>query len=236
MNQGCIPSLFSVTGIYISVLFYFVFKEVLTYSHIFGITLMVPCVMLLAFDKKEASTDESGFSYTEQEMRMFGGLAVLFGILGPIFWTFKAFFLRSAIERKTFKTWDIGVDHTLYQAAFQTLIFVAYVCTNELSMDEFWQGQLVGVFFLMGGVFATMAYESGPGGPINAIITTQIIYQTAINAMFFGQDVSTFEFAGIACGIASTVLICLWDDVATRCCKSNKVVEGDDFLAQKDSI
>ena len=58
MNQGCIPSLFSVTGIYIAVLFYFMFKEVLSCSHIFGIALMVPCVICLALDKKQVETSE----------------------------------------------------------------------------------------------------------------------------------------------------------------------------------
>ena len=95
-------------------------------------------------------------------------------------------------------------------------------------MQEFLEGQLVGVFFLLGGVFATMSYETGPGGPINAIITTQIIYQTVINAMFFGQDVSSFEFGGIALGITSTLLICLWDDLTKNCCKGKKDFTKDD--------
>ena len=32
MNQGCIPSLFTLTSIYIAVLFYFKFNEILTYA------------------------------------------------------------------------------------------------------------------------------------------------------------------------------------------------------------
>jgi len=55
MNQGAIPSLFSICSIYISILFYFCFKEVISCSKIFGILLMLPCVLLLSFDKKVAT-------------------------------------------------------------------------------------------------------------------------------------------------------------------------------------
>ena len=52
MNQGCIPSLFALAGIYISVLFYFAFNEVISLSKIFGILLMIPCVTLLSLASK----------------------------------------------------------------------------------------------------------------------------------------------------------------------------------------
>ena len=53
MNQGCIPSLFSVTAIYVSALFYCKFKEVISVSKIIGILMMIPCVILLSMDPKE---------------------------------------------------------------------------------------------------------------------------------------------------------------------------------------
>ena len=54
-----------------------------------------------------------------------------------------------------------------------------------------------------------------------------------INALFFGQDVSKFELAGISLGITSTLLICLWDDVTQHCCegREKKVNEDDEFKA-----
>ena len=48
-------------------------------------------------------------------MHLYGGLAVMFGILAPIFWTTKAYFLRKTIQSKSFRAWDLGVDHMLYQ-------------------------------------------------------------------------------------------------------------------------
>ena len=52
MNQGCIPSMFAVTGIYIAILFYWCFNEVISYAKVGGIVMIVLCVIFLAFDGK----------------------------------------------------------------------------------------------------------------------------------------------------------------------------------------
>ena len=49
--------MFSVTGIYIAVLFYWRFNEVISCAKIGGIALIVLCVIFLAFDKKTESLD-----------------------------------------------------------------------------------------------------------------------------------------------------------------------------------
>lgn len=65
-------------------------------------------------------------------------------------------------------------------------MYGVYLCSHDFILNEFIEGQIVGVFFLAGSVFSTVAFNTGPGGPINALIMTQILYQTTINAIFFG--------------------------------------------------
>ena len=62
MNQGCIPSLFALAGIYISILFYLAFNEVISLSKIFGILLMIPCVTLLSLATKTETISYGGLS------------------------------------------------------------------------------------------------------------------------------------------------------------------------------
>ena len=50
LNQGCVPSLFAVYGIYVSVVFYFCFGEIISISKIIGIVLIIVCVVFMAFD------------------------------------------------------------------------------------------------------------------------------------------------------------------------------------------
>ena len=59
MNQGCIPSLFAVTGIYISIVFYLKFKEIISASKIFGMLLMIACVIILSLDHKKVDETET---------------------------------------------------------------------------------------------------------------------------------------------------------------------------------
>ena len=54
MNQGSIPSLFTLASIYVSIIFYFKFNEVISKPKILGILLMIPCVVILSLDKKDA--------------------------------------------------------------------------------------------------------------------------------------------------------------------------------------
>ena len=65
INQGCIPSLFSTTAIYIAVLFYCKFGEKISISKIFGIILMIPCIILLSIDNKEDKDGEGDLTVAQ---------------------------------------------------------------------------------------------------------------------------------------------------------------------------
>ena len=65
MNQGCIPSLFTVLSLYIAVIFYFKFNEVISFAKILGITMMIPAVVLMSLDEKVADGDSS---YSAKQM------------------------------------------------------------------------------------------------------------------------------------------------------------------------
>lgn len=86
-------------------------------------------------------------------------------------------------------------------------------------MHTFWQGQFVGVFFFIGGVTSPICYETGPGGPINALVNTQIIFQTVLSALLFNQTLSPFQILGIAFGIASSIITTSFDDILEKCRK-----------------
>mmetsp|Transcript_30498 Transcript_30498/g.35767 ORF Transcript_30498/g.35767 Transcript_30498/m.35767 type:complete len:136 (+) Transcript_30498:467-874(+) len=109
MNQGCIPSLFAVVGIYIAVLFYFCFDEKISVSKIIGLVLIVLCIAFLALDQKEEGSGVN--EYSASEKRIFGLLAVFCGLCAPLFWTFKGYFLRRTIDHGLFtSTKDLAID------------------------------------------------------------------------------------------------------------------------------
>jgi hypothetical protein len=115
MNQGSIPGLFSVTSIYISILFYMVFGETISCTKIMGILLMMPCVILLSLDKKVVNEDSD---YSERQLVEFGSYAVIMGVLAPVFWTFKVYWTRRTINDKTYDLKDLALDTVLFKTFF----------------------------------------------------------------------------------------------------------------------
>ena len=217
MNQGCIPSLFAITSIYIAILFYCSFGETISMSKILGIAMMTPCVILLSMFHKKP-TEES--LYSEEQMKVFGGLAVLMGCLAPLFWTFKTYWGRKSIINKSFITRDLAIDQQLIQTSVLSLAYLVCLTQHEFTWKEFWIGQIVGLCIISGSVSGLVALKTGPGGPINALICSQIVYQTILNSVFFGQTVSIYEIGGIAFGITATLMITLGDSMLAKICPS----------------
>ena len=144
---------------------------------------MIPCVILLSLDKKDAADSDIGL--TTKEMQLYGIYAVIMGLTAPFIWTFKAYYIRRNLQRKDFPILDLSLDQNFFYGLFSSLVFFIYLSQHDFEMNVFIEGQITGVFFGLGTVFTMGAYDSGPGGPINALICTQIIYQTTINAIFF---------------------------------------------------
>ena len=113
VNQGCLVSLFSVQCIYVAILFYFKFNEIVSGIKIFGMLLMPPCALLLSLDKKDA--EDSEYNFTIEEMKLYGILAVVFALVAPIVWTFAGFYIRKARETNCFPIYDLAIDLQGYQ-------------------------------------------------------------------------------------------------------------------------
>ena len=178
MNQGCISSIFcSFTGVFVAIVFYCSFKETISKAKIVGMAFISLCVVFLTFDKKVDADDEVG-GYSAQEKRVYGGLAVLCGIAAPIIWTYKQYYLRKTIiDEKFSSTIDLAMDTKLVYAIVLTVIFLCYIATHEsVDIQIFVEGQIVAVIDLIGCVTSTMCFDTGPGGPIVALVSTAIVY------------------------------------------------------------
>ena len=109
MNQGCIPSLFQFASVYIAITFYIKFNEAISWCKIFGIFLMIACVITLSFAPK-ADSDDTTSDLTIEDQQMYRVIAVIIGCTAPFTWTFQTFFARRAIERKDFPIFEMAID------------------------------------------------------------------------------------------------------------------------------
>ena len=115
---------------------------------------------------------------------------------------------------------DLAIDCQLAKGALMTIMYIAFLASgHDFVWREILEGSVTGFFFMLGAILNIVAFNTGPGGPISALGSTQIVYQTLITAIFFGQSLSTFQFIGVGCGITASLLIALCDDLLKKCRK-----------------
>ena len=131
----------------------------------------------------------------------------------PAFWTVKMLFLRLSEDKYNFNLFDLANDTQIYMNIVATALYLAYIYQNDFKANELMEGSITAVFFILGDLFRSMAFRYGPGGPISALVGTEVIYQTAINAIFFDQGLSHFQYYGISAGILANIVITMGDKI-----------------------
>ena len=112
-------------------------------------------------------------------------LSVIFAMIVPVFLTGKILYLRLSEDFYSFNLFDLAIDAQIYQYMVSTILYLIYITQNEFRVNELLEGSIAGIFLLLGDLFRCLAFRNGPGGPIAALCSTLIIYQTILNALLF---------------------------------------------------
>ena len=89
-------------------------------------------------------------------------------------WTVKQYYLRKAINMKLFtSTLDLAIDGIFVQGVIFTIIFFAYLIVNGApDTRTFIEGSIAGSVWYVAYVASPICYNTGPGGPITALLST----------------------------------------------------------------
>ena len=196
LNPGSITTLFSLTSIYVAILFYFCFDEKLTPAKSAGIVLIFACAVILAFDEKTTTqivvekNDEVEVEIVNDanEMRDYGLLAILMAFCGPLFWTFRSYHAKKVLIDDSFQEQDLAIDSNFYIGVIQCLVLIYFFFTGGYDddiLEDLLQGQIIGLCFLIGSVLYYSALKIGPGGPIEALVSSNTLLQVATNVILF---------------------------------------------------
>ena len=136
-----------------------------------------------------------------------------------------------------FNLFDLAIDAQIYMNIVATGLYIAYVSQFGFRLNEFLEGSLTAVFFILGDVFRSLAFRYGPGGPINALVGTQVVYQTLLNALLFDQSLGAFQWYGITAGIIATIIISAGDEIVDlfRGQKKTQTEETSDKLISNEA-
>lgn len=147
LNQGILPTLTSLSGVYSAIIFYFSFNELVSPAQIFGMILMLVCVVFLGLEGAEASKhiriDQTGANILEQRQHQEQSLwyaiyAIFWGLMCPIFYTIKAWCIRKYATE--YEYWDLGVDAVIFEQLCYCLMYGVYIYDQGFNLNEFLYG------------------------------------------------------------------------------------------------
>lgn len=134
LNQGILPTLTSLAGVYSAILFYFTFGEAISCAQIIGMLLMLICVVFLGLESASVKTDMSEIlNISESDKKHNAIIAIVWALISPTFYTLKAYIIRKYCDG--YKPWDLGID-AIYLEGF--------------NFEEFLYGQIVSILYLIG--------------------------------------------------------------------------------------
>ena len=110
--------------------------------------------------------------------------AIFWGLMCPIFYTVKAYIIRKYSQE--YEYWDLGVDALIFEQLCYCLMYGVYIYDKGWNLEEFLYGQLISLLFLVGKQTLTVAYATGPGGPVNSLVITNSLYQMLLDVFVDG--------------------------------------------------
>jgi len=90
---------------------------------------------------------------------------------------------------------------------------------HDFVYSQFLWGCLVSLLFLVGKQSLCVAFAEGPGGPVNAIVITQSLYQVILDIAIEHQVLGKWGIMGFCLGIVGTLIIAVGNMVIRKCIK-----------------
>jgi hypothetical protein len=166
--------------------------------------LMLICISFLSLESQKTFSEvvnnepDTNTLDDDDDYPYYGFLAILMGCLAALFFAIRAVYVKLAGvsgSQFRYKLWDLSIDFLFCLYLIETLQFFVYYSlidvypegssfVDRMDWNMVWQGNLAGLCFMLGILLSQYAYSEGPGGPANALISTTMIYQTTLNAVF----------------------------------------------------
>lgn len=124
-------------------------------------------------------------------------------------YTIKAFMIR--VYANDYRPYDLGIDGLILEQVCYVIMYFYYIfgMQNPFDASDFLWGCLLSLMLLVAKQTLCIAYAIGPGGPVNAISTTQSLVQVILDVFVEHQNIGPWGLSGFAIGIIATLVIAL---------------------------
>ncbi|CAI2370055.1 unnamed protein product [Moneuplotes crassus] len=212
-NTGVLESTGTTKVIFSSVLYYFVFKQVIKCYEFIAIFLLI-VASLMMFLSGESTTVAEG---TET--------AAFYIVLSCALKIFSQIFLviRCAVIKFFFgaaKEVNISALHNFTITILEIFLIIYFIILLwqglELETLEVCVGIIGGFLFSMYGYLFAYVNVRGQAGIANAIIETKVLFQAALDWMIFGRAPNTIQYFSMCMGLGAIFFLLFMSHITSK--------------------
>ena len=101
-------------------------------------------------------------------------------------WTIQAYYYKKLITSQRFSSTDLAFDGLSISYTIGLIILVSYLIGHDFNLKLLLYGSSAGFLIVTGNIFMLVSYETGPGGPVQAMVILQSLWQILFDALFLG--------------------------------------------------
>ncbi|CDW91072.1 UNKNOWN [Stylonychia lemnae] len=216
LNQGIVSSLFALSTVTTSIIFYFAFKQKITPVQILGICFILLFVILISMSKPSQKYDNDGVKQIGSEHIM---IVVLLGVFVALLFTSKAFISKIYHERHNYQAINLCIDAIFLQSLILLPFFINYQVTVGYKPFELVYGFAGSTLCIIGNILLYNGVSKGIGGPKVALSHIQGFIHTSLSLLIQGMVPNFLQIAGMSCAIIGVIIITMGQDLIKLCSK-----------------
>lgn len=207
VNQGAITTVFTMSGIYVAIISWFLFDEKLNKFHIIGMMLLLACTIIIVFSKSSGHKTLSVYGQEVQEVSTLWPVG--FALLTTFIYSFRTIYVKLFVHHLKFNTFD----YMTYSYLISGAVFIPFVL-NDMYYNGFipevvMLGMASGVLNGFAAFFLFYATSTGVTGPAYALKNIEPIVQAIFGTLFLGATLNSYQIFAISLGILGSLTLTL---------------------------
>uniref|UniRef100_A0A7S3J7A7 EamA domain-containing protein n=1 Tax=Euplotes harpa TaxID=151035 RepID=A0A7S3J7A7_9SPIT len=208
INQGAITTIFALSAIYVAIISWFVFGEVLNRFHILGMILLVGCTILIVFSK--SSSSGKVLKVFDQEVESVSALVpVGFALITTVLYSFRTIYVKLFVKELNFNSFDYMIYSYLLSGGIFVPFLLMDMYENGFIPEVVFLGTLSGVLNGFGAFFLFYATSVGIAGPAYSLKNIEPVTQAVFGFFFFGQELNYLQVIAITMGVLGSLVLTL---------------------------
>jgi len=206
INQGAITTLFSLSGIYVAIIGWFLFHEKLNRFHLIGMALLIGCTILIVFSKSESHPKQIEI-YNTVVRAVSPIVPVGFALITTVLYSFRTIYVKLFVHHLKFNSFDyMTYSYLLSGAVFMP--FILYDMYEHGYIPEVvYLGMASGVLNGFAAFFLFYATSHGVTGPAYALKNIEPVVQALFGTLFLGLHLNASQTIAIGMGILGSLVL-----------------------------